>query len=54
MGFWKDKWCGDELLCTTFPSLFAIVASKDWAVDVWNTVDEECCWAPRFARLLND
>ena len=22
--FWKDKWCGDDPLCTSFPSLFAI------------------------------
>ncbi|RVX10684.1 hypothetical protein CK203_018196 [Vitis vinifera] len=42
VGFWKDKWCGDELLCTTFPSLFAIVASKDWVVDVWNTGRRVC------------
>lgn len=33
--FWKDKWCSDEPLCTTFPSLFAIVASEEaWVVDV--------------------
>ena len=27
--FWKDIWCGDELLCVSFPSLFALVVSKD-------------------------
>ena len=27
--FWKDKWCGDEPLCESFPSLFAISLAKD-------------------------
>ncbi|RVW77264.1 putative ribonuclease H protein [Vitis vinifera] len=35
--FWKDKWCGDEPLCESFPSLFSISLSKDaWVSDVWN------------------
>ena len=34
---WMDKWCGDELLCASFLSLFALAVSKDaWVVvDVW-------------------
>ena len=31
--FWKDKWCGDEPLYESFPSLFAISLAKD--VWVW-------------------
>ncbi|RVW33020.1 hypothetical protein CK203_041517 [Vitis vinifera] len=27
--FWKDSWCGDETLCYTFPSLFALAVSKE-------------------------
>ena len=26
--FWKDKWCGDESLCESCPSLFAISLAK--------------------------
>ena len=33
--FWKDKWCGDDPLCESFPSLFAISLAKDaWVADV--------------------
>ena len=24
--FWKDRWCGDDTLSLSFPSLFALVA----------------------------
>ena len=35
--FWKDKWCGNNSLCTSFPSLFAIASSKvAWVEDIWN------------------
>ncbi|RVW77934.1 putative ribonuclease H protein [Vitis vinifera] len=35
--FWKDKWCGDEPLYESFPSLFAISQAKDaWVSEVWN------------------
>ena len=27
--FWKDKWCRDELLNVSFPSLFALSNFKD-------------------------
>ena len=27
--FWKDKWCGNEALCVSFPSLFALASSKE-------------------------
>ena len=33
--FWLDKWCGDESLKDTFPSLFALATSKDaWVEEV--------------------
>ena len=33
--FWKDFWCGNEPLCVSFPSLFALVVFKDaWVKDV--------------------
>ena len=40
MIFWKDKRCGDNMLSVSFPSLFALVDSKDiWVEDVWNYVE---------------
>ena len=27
--FWKDRWCGDELLCLSFPSLFVLASSEE-------------------------
>ena len=27
--FWKDKWCGNEALCDSFPSLYALAISKE-------------------------
>ena len=33
--FWKDKWCGDDQLCSYFPSLYAISLDKEaWVADV--------------------
>ena len=52
--FWKDKWCGDDPLCTSFPSLFAISLDKEaWVVDVWSHSGGGV-WAPRFSRQIND
>lgn len=35
--FWKDRWCDNELLCDSFPSLFALASSKEaWVADLWN------------------
>ncbi|RVW41946.1 putative ribonuclease H protein [Vitis vinifera] len=48
--FWKDIWCGDEPLCVSFPSLFALAVSKDaWVKDVWRKqiqqgVDDRVIW----------
>ena len=27
--YWKDKWCGDDALCDSFPSLYALATSKE-------------------------
>ena len=52
--FWKDKWCGDDQLCTSFPSLFAISLDKEaWVADVWSHSGGGV-WAPRFSRRIND
>ncbi|WJZ92487.1 hypothetical protein VitviT2T_011477 [Vitis vinifera] len=53
--FWKDKWCGDEPLYESFPSLFAISQAKDaWVSDVWNPDGVGDGWTPLFSRALND
>ena len=37
MSFWKNKWCGESTLCTSFPSLFALAVNKEaTVVDVWD------------------
>ena len=53
--FWKDKWCGNFALCESFPSLYALTASKEaWLVKLWNSSKEEGVWSPRFSRPFND
>ncbi|RVW94823.1 DEAD-box ATP-dependent RNA helicase 39 [Vitis vinifera] len=53
--FWKDKWCGDEPLYESFPSLFAISRAKDaWVSEVWNPDGVGDGWTPLFSRALND
>ena len=50
-----DKWCGDEPLYESFPSLFSISLSKNaWVSDVWNLVGDGDGWTPLFARAFND
>ena len=45
--FWKDRWCGDELLRDAFPNQFSIASSKDARVaDAW----DGGIWNPRFIR----
>ena len=53
--FWKDIWCGDELLCVSFPSLFALAVFKDvWVKDVWRCNEDGESWSPFFSRPFND
>ena len=40
--FWKDKWCGDDALCVSFPSLYALATLEEaWVVKVWDISIEE-------------
>lgn len=53
--FWKDKWCEDELLSVSFPSLFAPAASKEvWVADMWNSTIEGDGWASCLSRPFHD
>ena len=39
--FWRDRWCGDCLLCESFPSLFALSIEKEaWVAEVWDLLAE--------------
>ena len=49
--FWKDKWCGDEPLNVSFPSLFALSNSKDaWVVELWQHSNKGGGWNLNFLR----
>ena len=53
--FWEDRWCGDEALSLSFPSLYALVTSKEaWVVEVWDATGEDGGSNPRFSRPFND
>ena len=40
--FWEDRWCGDDTLSRSFPSLFELTASKEeWVAEVWVVSGEE-------------
>ena len=53
--FWEDRWCGDEALSISFPSLYALATSKEvWVVEVWDTIGEVGGWNPRFLRPFNN
>ncbi|RVX20326.1 hypothetical protein CK203_004874 [Vitis vinifera] len=40
--FWEDRWRGDEILSISFPSLYALVTSKEaWVAEVWDTLGED-------------
>ncbi|RVW63585.1 hypothetical protein CK203_057416 [Vitis vinifera] len=51
----EDKWCGDEALCDSFPSLYALVVSKEkWVAEVWDPSIEGGCWSLHFSRPFNN
>ena len=53
--FWKDKWYGNDVLYDSFPSMYALVASKEaWLVELWDSMGEEGSWNPKFSRPFND
>ena len=55
VGFWKDIWCGNNSLREAFPSLFALVDSKDaWVADCWDSLRQEGGWNPHFFISFND
>ena len=44
--FWKDKWCGEESLCVSFPSLYALTISKEtWVIDFEDQTYEVGHWS---------
>ena len=55
LGFWKDPWCNETVLCNEFPNLFNLAVHKDArVVDVWDSSREEGGWSPVFLRPFND
>ena len=54
VSFWKDLWCGEEVLCRSFPTSFSLAINKEVVVrDVWDN-SEEGGWSPSFVRSFND
>ena len=53
--FWEDKWCGENPLCASIPTFYAIVASRGAKVgEVWKTTRDGGGWNLRFIRPFND
>ena len=53
--FWEDKWCGRNLLCEIFPTLYALADSKGAMMgEVWNSTRGEGGWNLRVIRSFND
>ena len=49
------RWCGENPLCVSFPSLYAVVASKGATMgEVWETIGGEGGGNLRFIRPFND
>ena len=55
LGFWKDPWGDETVLCYAFPTLFNLTAHKDARVaNVWDSSREDGGWSPVFLRPFND
>lgn len=53
--FWKDEWCGDDLFCVVFPSLFVLAISKEvWVGNVWDLLVEGSSWNLCLSRPFDD
>ena len=56
--FWKVKWCGNNTLHDSFPSLFDLAVSKDaWVADCWDSLEKgggDRRWNPCFSKSFND
>ena len=55
INFWKDVWCGEEALCSRYPSLFNLALYKEAKIaDIWDRDRGVGSWSPTFLRPLND
>ena len=55
INFWKDVWCGEEALCSKYPSLFNLALNKEAKIaDIWDRDSGGGNWAPTFLRPFND
>ena len=53
--FWEDEWCGENPLSASFPTLYAIAASKGAKVgEVWKNTGDGRGWNLRFIKSFND
>ena len=53
--FWKDIWCGEAPLCSSFPSLYEVASSKgDMVANLWEVTGTGGGWNFRFERHFND
>ena len=53
--FWEDIWYGENLLCTSFPTLYAVATSKGAKVgEVWERTRGRGGWNLRFIGPFND
>ena len=53
--FWEDKWSGENPLCVSFPTLYAVAASKGAKVgEFWETTGDGEGWNMRCIRPFND
>ena len=42
---WEDVWCGEVLLCSSFPSIYEVASSKgDKVVDMWEDTETGEGW----------
>ena len=39
--FLKDKWCGNDALCDSFPSYALAISKEAWVVELWNSTGVE-------------
>ena len=56
INFWKDVWCGEEALCSIYPSLFNLALNKEATIaDIWDSGKGEGCWSTieRYKRWKN-
>ena len=53
--FWEDWWCGEALLCSSFPALYRMASSKGARVaDLWVVSGFGGGWNFSFGRHFHD